>query len=206
MPSPAYFDAIAEGARHHASSKTYSGSLLRPHKSFLSEMVERLDCTSGLDWGAGKGTQYAWVDPSDGLTLERAWGFKVRKYDPCWVPYAAEPVGKFDLVICTHTLALIPVQDLDWVLGHLYAHAAKAVFIAEKIGGRKKHEVADPNNRAICWSPEQWMATISPAAAAHPEIETALSIRVREPRGTITTRHIWREGAFVGSFEAIPRG
>lgn len=207
-PSRSYYIAIAEGARHHANSKTYSGSLLRPHKPFLSRMIERLHCTSALDVGTGKGTQWQWVDPADGLTMEQSWGFDVFKYDPCYPPYAKEPEGRFDMVLCTHTMALIPLRDLEWFTRRLFGFACKGVFIAEKIGERKKGEVADPDNRAINWDVGQWVRWLNAAArdwGAHlPEI--VLSTRERLDRGTITTRHIWRYGVYAEAQEAMPRG
>ena len=201
-----YHAGVEEGRRHHLSSKTYSGKLLRPHKPFLSEMIERLGITSALDYGAGKGHQYEWVDPADGKTLEQAWGFEVTKYDPCWPPYEAEPVGTFDFVICTHTLALIPVVDLPTIMKRIYDLANKGIFIAEKIGKRKKGEVADPTKRAINWTAEQWSGFIGAYAMAFPDIETVLSTRERTERGVITTRRTWQGGEFIGSQEAAPRG
>lgn len=200
--SAAYYAAIEEGKRHHASSKTYSGSLLRPHKPFLTVMVEELGVRSACDIGAGKGRQWNWIDPMDGKTIEQVWGFEVAKHDPCWPPFEAEPEGRFDLVICTHTLALIPLQDQDAFLRRLYGFADKAVFIAEKIGERKKAEVADESERAINWPPEKWIGRIGDFASRFPEIETVLSLRVRESRGAIMTRYVWRGGEFLGGFEA----
>lgn len=196
-PSQAYHNAVLEGARHHAGSKTYSGSFLRPHKPFLSAVIARLACTSAIDVGAGKGVQYEWVDPADGLTIEQAWGFEVAKFDPCWPPFAAEPAGKFDLVICTHTASVIPEGDLDWFLARLFERASKAVFIAEKIGERKKGEVADPHNRAIGWTRGQWIDRLKMIAKQYPHIECVLSTRERDPAGKVTTRHTWRDGVLV---------
>lgn len=204
--SKAYYDAVEEGARHHAGSKTYSGSLLRPHKPFLSEMIARLGCSSVLDVGAGKGTQYDWIDPADGMTMEQAWGIDVWKFDPCWPPFAAEPEGQFDLVLCTHTISLIPRQDLPHFTDELYRFARKGLFVAEKIGDRKKGEVADAPGRSIGMTPEYWIQWFTAAAALHPEIETVLSLREILPRGRITTRYIWREGLLADIIEAKPRG
>lgn len=188
-PSHAHALAVAEGARHHRSSKTYSGSLMRPHVPFLTGMIERLGITSALDYGCGKGEQYRWR-PEGGRTIEEQWGFEVTKYDPCYEPFAAEPRGTFDLVICTHTVSLIPLDDLDWVLGRLFGFASKAVFIAEKIGtGRKKGEVADPARRAIGWTVRQWLDRIATFADERPEIATVFSSRERIADATITTRH-----------------
>lgn len=203
-PSKQYEAAVAEGAKHHKNSKTYSGSLLRPHKPFLTNMIERLVCASALDYGCGKGVQYEWMDPKDGKTLEQAWGFPVAKYDPCWPPFAEEPEGKFDLVLCTHTLALVPFTDLNLVTMRLFELAIKGVFIAEKIGTRKKGEIADPHARAIGWQPNQWIGWVGGIASAFPDIETVLSLRTTEKRGKITTRYVWHGAQYLGAYEAKP--
>lgn len=206
VPSAEYHAAVEEGRRHHADSKTYSGSFLRPHKPFLTEMVERHRCRFALDVGAGKGRQWEWIDPEDGKTMEQAWGVEVTKHDPCWPPFASEPVDTFDLVLCTHTISLIPVQDLEWFTRRLYGFATKALFVAEKIGERKKAEVADPFNRAIGWTAEKWVDWFGRFAAEYPDIETVFSAREILPRGRITTRYIWRGGVYAGAIEAEPRG
>lgn len=188
-PSAAHRLAVEEGRKHHESSKTYSGSLMRPHVPFLSDLISRLEINSALDYGCGKGEQYRWRDPEHGhQTVEERWGFNVRKYDPCWKPFAAQPVGQFDLVICTHTISLIPLGDLDWVIRRLTGHARKAVFIAEKIGGRKK-EVLNPGLRAIGWPAERWLDRLAPFADERPELAFIFSSRERVGDSTITTRH-----------------
>jgi hypothetical protein len=187
--SPLYFSGIREGEAHHAASKTYSGSLLRPHKPFIGGMIRRLGVRSALDYGCGKGLQYEWIDPADGKTLEQAWGVSVEKYDPCWPPFAREPAGQFDLVLCTHTLSLLPLQDLDLVIRRLFTLATKAVFIAEKIGIRKKAEVADPDERAIGWSGPQWLDRIAPIADEYGQIEATVSTRERIDGAAIMSRY-----------------
>jgi hypothetical protein len=198
-PSREHVEAVREGAGHHQNSKTYSGSLMRPHVPFLSALLDRLECRSVLDYGCGKGEQYRWNIPeAAGLTIEEVWGLVVHKYDPCWPPYAQEPHGRFDLVICTHTLSLIPLRDLDWVIGRLYGFASKAVFIAEKIGDRKKGEVGTPSGRAIGWAPLQWLDRLATFADDHAEIETVFSSRERIGDATITTRYRWQERNWIG--------
>lgn len=194
--SPDYSRAVEAGALHHQRSKTYSGMLMRPHKPFLSAMIERLRIASALDYGAGKGLQYEWVDPADGKTLEQAWGFEVRKFDPCWPPFADEPDGRFDLVICTHTLSLVPIGDLDAVLAHVFGFARKAVFIAEKIGPRKKAEAV--SGSAAGWTKEQWLDRIAPFADHYRGLETVFSSRERTAAGAIMTRTTRRNGGWHG--------
>lgn len=206
-PSREHAEAVVEGQRHHESSKTYSGSLMRPHVPYLEEMIARLGIRSAIDYGCGKGEQYRWRDPKAGdRTIEERFGFEVFKYDPCWPPFAAEPEGQFDLVIITHTLNLIPMGDNDWIMSRLYGLATKALFIAEKIGPRKKGEIADPVNRAIGWTVQQWLDRIAPFADHYPTIETVFSSRERVGEATITTRWRREAGNWIGTVAGPPCG
>lgn len=186
MPSALYRQAVTDATRHHARSKTYSGRLLRPHKAFLSAMIDRLGVRSILDVGAGKGEQYTWIDPADGMTMEQAWGIDVRKYDPCWPPYAEEPSGKFDLVICTHTLGSIPIDDMPWFLDRLFGFASKAVFIGEKIGPIKKGVHGKRAGFSNDWSAIEWIEAIAPHRVS--DVETHLSVVYRSDHGKFTGR------------------
>ena len=182
MPSNAYFAALEDSKRHHAVHKTYSGSLLRPHAPFIKEIIDRLGCRTVLDYGAGKCAQYRWrnEDPIGsipvGMTIEEFWGIEVVKYDPAYPPIAAEPTGKFDLVICTHTLGAIPVADLPWVVGRLSKLADKAVYVAEKIGPTKKKVFRDPSAMPHGWTPDQWRNVLR--LAGRPGLEVHFAARV----------------------------
>lgn len=183
MPSKAYHRSVAEAAAHHAASKTYSGKLLRPHKPYLSDLIALLDATSVLDIGCGKGAQYEWVDHQDGKTLEQAWGVAVTKYDPAWPPFATEPVGTFDLVICTHVLGSVPIEDLDWFFDRVFGFADKAVFFAEKLGPVKKSALTAPG-RPTDWTAPQWLEAVKPHAKKF-QGETHFSFRYREAEGAV---------------------
>lgn len=134
-----YLDAIEDCQRHHASSKTFSGQLVVPHAETVKELIGRHEVRSILDYGCGKGLQYA----DHATSLEAHWGVPVTKYDPAWPPYADEPVGTFDMVICTHVLEWIPPSDVGWVIDRIYSLAIKAVFIAEILGEPKKRILRD---------------------------------------------------------------
>ncbi len=183
MPSKEYRRALKQATAHHARSKTYSGLFLRPHKPFLSELIERLGIASALDYGSGKGLQYEWIDPEDGKTLEQAWGFEVAKFDPAWPPYAVEPAGPFDLVICTHVLGSIPLKDFEWVIPHLFNTATKAVFIAEKFGTLKKQVFGDRTGMPIFDNSNEWLDAIGAHRPDRPDVEFHFSGLVRMPDG-----------------------
>src|SRR5687767_9253558 len=164
-PSAEYRRCLKESKLHHRNSKTYSGRLLRPHAPFIKEIIDRHGCAAVLDYGAGKGQQYTWVSHGGdasipkGMTIEKFWGVPVTKYDPAWKPYAAEPTGQFDLVICTHTLGSIPVTDLEWVVSRIFGYARRVIYIAEKIGGVHKQVFAQPDLMPR-WSADQWRSLI----------------------------------------------
>lgn len=196
MGSKLYDKAVADAAAHHANSKTYSGKFLRPHKPYLSAMIADLEIRSALDYGCGKGEQYNWVDPEDGKTLEQAWGFEVAKFDPCWPPFAAEPVGNFDLVICTHVLGSIPIKDLSWVVERMLTLATKAVYIAEKIGPIKKAVHGDREGFPNEWSAARWQETLeslikASGISAPPMV--ILSTLERTDQGKIMKRTVLRQ-------------
>lgn len=193
MPSQAYFRALEEAKAHHASNKTYSGKFLRPHKKVLTPLIMRLGIESALDYGCGKSKQYEWVDPEDGRTLEQSWGFEVTKFDPAWPPFAAEPAGKYDLVICTHVLGSIPIIDLPWALTRILGFATKAAFFAEKLGPVKKTALSDPGGRPVDWPVERWLGAVAAAAAAFPG-EVHFSFARKTGNGVETDRY-----RFLGS-------
>ncbi len=166
--SSLYRRALRDATAHHARSKTYSGKLLRPHKPYISAMIDDLGIVSAIDIGCGKCEQYRWIDPADGKTMEQAWGFEVAKYDPACPPYDVEPQGQFDLVICTHTLGSIPLDDLDWFVDNLFARATKAVFIAEKIGDIKKSVHGERDGFINGWNNDDWVALIESRKYARP--------------------------------------
>ena len=161
-PSEEYQLGIRLGADQHRKSKTYSGKFLRPHRGRIKELIDRLQCKTVLDYGCGRGEQYTWVStkkPPIGLTLERYWGLTVTKYDPCYPPFAAEPKGNYDLVLCTHVLGIIPVQDLEWVIDRIYGLANKAVYIVLNTGGTAKIKKGRWRTKNIPrdWEADDWI-------------------------------------------------
>lgn len=193
--TPEYYRALAEATTHHAASKTYSGKFLRPHAPFIKEIIDRLGCKSVLDYGCGKGAQYSWVSHGEdasipkGMTIEEYWGVPVAKFDPAYPPFAAEPVGPYDLVLCTHTLGAIPRSDLSMVIGRLYALATKAVYAAEKIGPVKKKVYSQEILRPLGYQRGHWERELR-AVAIPPDLEVTLATRERTAEGAIVTRGV----------------
>ena len=192
-PSPAYHAALEASKQVH-KGKQFTGKFLRPHAPFIKEIIDRLGCKTVLDYGCGKGQQYEWVIPSTGQTIEQFWGVTVTKYDPAYQPFAKEPEGKFDLVICTQVLGAIPVSDIPWVVDRLYALANKAIYVSERLGDARK-VLGDNALRPTDWSEQKWKHELLREPLVD-KIETTLALRRLVPVNVKITTHYRPELAY----------
>lgn len=179
-PSPAYHAAL-EASKEIHKGKQFTGKFLRPHAPFIKEIIDRMGCKTVLDYGCGKGQQYEWVIPSTGQTIEQYWGVTVTKYDPAYPPFAKEPEGKFDLVICTQVLGAIPVSDLPWVIGRLNSIAIKALYVSERLHTPRK-QIAD-NSKRPAWTVKDWQKALPRNNTMDPDYCVGIEI-------TLATREI----------------
>lgn len=161
-PSADYETALKATRDYHAGHKTYSGRFATRYRQDIKEIVDRLGCRTMLDYGCGKGAQYA-PDAVDGMPFDRWLGIEVTKYDPGVPEFAAEPAGKFDLVIATQVFGAIPFSDYPYVLGRLVGYATKAVYIGERLGVEvhKKLHLSMQEKMPYGWTHEQWLAALA---------------------------------------------
>ena len=172
-PSPAYLKALGESRQHHRVHKTWSGNLAMRHMGRIKALIDEAGCADALDYGCGKCVQY-FTPMADGQTAEPFLGVPVFKYDPAMpadfrrplvIPRDYEiaselPEGrKWYLVIATHALGSIPIEDLkDWVVPLLFRSARKAIYIAENLNVPKKDGLfSDVSDKPREWTAEQWM-------------------------------------------------
>lgn len=178
-PSREYLVALLDAKKQHYSH-VCTGLFLRAHVPYLKQVIDRLGITSILDYGCGKGQQYDWVMPDYGMTVEQWWGVPVTKYDPAYPKFAKEPKGRFDLVICTHTLGMIPISDHGWVLDRLYGFATKALYLAERLDRPRKLVGAPmlrPANRG--WTYREWQRHVQRPT----DLEVIMCTRYRDTHG-----------------------
>jgi hypothetical protein len=186
-PSKAYNAALEDSKRIHAAGKSFTGKFLRPHAIFIKEIIDRLGVKTVLDYGCGRGEQYEYVIPATGQTIEQFWGVTVTKYDPAYPPFAKEPEGRFDLVLCTQVLGVIPISDHFWVIDRLYALATKAIYVSERLGEARK-EVGDASRRAFDFEADDWLKALE-RSLPH---EVTVAFRRIENDGQKTTFHFQR--------------
>lgn len=158
--SAEYEAGLKLAAEQHKRTKNYTGKFLRPHRTRLKKIIDRLQCRTALDYGCGRGDQYTWR-MADGRSLEEFWNVAVTKYDPAYPPFAAEPTGKFDLVICTHVLGLIPIVDLQsWVIDRVFGFASKAVYVGHGTPGATRKRSKSrwrTDTIPVDWQAQDWL-------------------------------------------------
>lgn len=160
MPSQRFDDYIEQCRIHHATKKTFSGNGCLKYAKTIIDLARSVGATSGLDYGCGKGNQYAKLIEIDGksATLEEHLGFPVMKFDPA-VPQFAERkrLTPRDIVWCTDCLEHIPEEDIRWVANDLSSFAVKALFVTVATYPAKKR-LPNGENAHITQKPAEWWA------------------------------------------------
>lgn len=160
-PGAEYEHALRATRRHHARHKTFSGRFLVRYIDDVKAIVETHGCKTMLDYGCGKGVQYEQPLANGQFILEFL-GVEVTKYDPGVPQFAVEPVGKFDIVICTQVIGSIPLSAQEWFVDRLYGFASKAVYVGERCGRKVKKQIHTHMASAMpqMWTHEQWAAIL----------------------------------------------
>jgi hypothetical protein len=200
--SPEYYTALEDSKKLHSATNKFSGKFLRPHAKSIKDIIEAQEVKSILDYGCGKGLQYQWVIPDNapieqwigeesklgtnvvpsGKTLEQYWGIEVTKYDPAVPEFSKEPRGSFDLVLVSHVLGTIPVQDLPIIVERIFSLTNKYVYVIEAIGAPKKQWASGETEFPVGWTTMQWIDVLAPLKPVHLICE--LCVRYRSAVGS----------------------
>lgn len=168
MPSERFAYYLEQCKIHHVTKKTFSGNGCLKHARTLIDMSHTIGATSAIDYGCGKGLQYAKavivppqfandpaVDEVQLFTLEQALGYEVTKYDPAVKGFHKPPTEPADLVWCTDVLEHIPEEDISFIVGELSRLALKGVFVTVGTYPAKKH-LPNGENAHVCIKPAEW--------------------------------------------------
>lgn len=156
MTTENYERALKITRQYHATNKTFSGRYLSRYLDDIRPLIERHGVRTLLDYGCGKAEVW-----KQGLAEEL--GVTVTLYDPGVRAYSADPVGQFDMVICTQALGSIPVDALPWVIERLFTYGRKVVYVGERLGPVRKKlhaELVDEGVMPHGWTHEEWVAML----------------------------------------------
>ncbi len=177
-PSPCYRPLLEQYRQMHgADPEVFAGKAVFFAASKVRALVERFASRSLLDYGSGKGKQYAAVNitlpgvPGNWPSLKQYWGVdEVTCYEPGGEEGAGAPQGQYDGVICVDVLEHCSAEDLPWIVDELFAHARHFVFanVASYPAAKTlpNGDNAHVTQRREAW----WQALFASAAARHPGI------------------------------------
>ena len=112
----------------------------------------------------------------------------VTHYDAASPSSAAPPSDRFDGVICTQGLVLVPDEDVPWVLGEIFGYATRFVYvvIAQDADANR---LPDGTCLPIRRRPSPWWEMhMAAASACHPEIHWELVVQTRAALGRKVAR------------------
>lgn len=149
-------------AMHEAGH--FAGHSLKQHIPEIAALVEKHEAKTLLDYGCGKGYQYA-----EGV--HDAWGGVMPTlYDPA-VPWLAErPEGRFDGVICTDVLEHL--DNPESVIRDIFSFAGKFAFFSVCTRPARK-KLPDGRNCHLTVKPEDWWLDLIAACAGGTPYEVA---------------------------------
>jgi len=168
-----------------AAENTFNGKSLLQHVGVIGQLCRHFGAKTLLDYGSGKGQQYGPIPvrPGDGREfpdIPSFWGVQVTCFDPGHEPFSVLPDGPFDAVISTDVLEHCPEEDLEWIVGEMFARAGKflyanaAFYLASKIlpNGENAHITLQP----LPW----WQALFERVATRYPDVPWLLSVEERK--------------------------
>jgi hypothetical protein len=196
-----------DGDRTYGASAqdTFPGTSLMAHLKPIKRLIERTGACTVLDYGSGKGQQYA-VRPLE-VQGEGKWQgvadyweiAAVYCYDPNFEPFSRLPSVRYDGVVCTDVLEHCPEEDLPWVLGEIFGFASRFVYANIACFPARKRLPNGENAHCTVHPPLWWCALIERAAADHGALLWEFALVVPDPRAaqpaTIVQRFAnWRDG------------
>lgn len=215
-PSPRFRELVEQYRVMHrdgdprkgiAPAKMFDGHSLPRQAHRIRRLISRTGARSILDYGSGKGMQYARCPIlENGVarwnSMQEYWGVEsIRCYDPGYPHFAELPEGRFDGVVCTDVLEHCPEQDLGWIVGELFGYARQFVFANVACYPAMKTLPNGENAHCTIREVEFWRELFERAAASSSGV--VWEVWADMPRGGGLGEV--RIGDFDGGAEAPPR-
>jgi SAM-dependent methyltransferase len=189
VTSPAHADEIEWTKAYHAGNKTFTGRRIFQAFRALKKACDEFAPKTVLDYGCGKGEQYAARDlvlhglavPNlfDGLGVDA-----VTPYDPGVPLFQHKPAGAFDAVVVIDVMEYVPAGDVLGVMEELFRYAKSLVFVNTScVEPTKRHAAAEPWRRDKAF----WLTRMARAQEANPAAAWVMRLGVHRsgtPRGS----------------------
>lgn len=184
-PSPRYRELLAQYHQLHRDGDPVKG--IQPQHMFdgrslprqahrIRALISRTSAKTILDYGCGKGTQYAPGNIMENgvpkwRSIQEYWAVEsILCYDPAYAPHSAMPQGEYDGVVCTDVLEHCPEEDLPWIIGELLLYARRFVFANIACYPAAKVLPNGENAHCTLLPVERWQALFEAAAAKRPHV------------------------------------
>jgi hypothetical protein len=193
-PSPRYRELVELYRRMHLEGErflslppqnVFPGHSLPPQATRIKGLIVRTGAASILDYGSGKGKQYAKpVRLQDGAaydTMQDYWDVDyIQCFDPSYPPYSELPSGKFDGVISTDVLEHCPEDDIEWILDEIFGFARLFVFANIACYPAVKRLPTGENAHCTIRPPEWWAGILRRVTARHPGVGWEIWIETQD--------------------------
>jgi hypothetical protein len=120
-----YYETLKRSQAFQQNSVNWAGYGSYQYIDLLHSIVQKYACKTMLDYGCGKGLQYA--DKNNFADL-----IGIKQYtlhDPAYNQYAVLPDGTWDIVICLDVLPFVPESDIDSVIELMLSRCNKICVI-----------------------------------------------------------------------------
>lgn len=123
-----------EQSKGVSAAQMFPGHSLPRHAGSLKKLITHFGATTVLDYGSGKGMQYAVSPGAIKLgtqqfdSIPAYWGVDVTCYDPAYPPHATLPGKKFDATISTDVLEHCPEEDVPWIVDEMFSYATRFLY------------------------------------------------------------------------------
>ena len=156
----------------------FRGRELLTHTAEIKTLIERFGAKSILDYGSGKGEQYASHVSVNGQTFTSPadyWGTDpVTLFEPAIPAFSVLPEGQFDGVVTTDVLEHLSRADVPWIVEEMFEKARHFVFAnvacypagARLPSGENAHEIVASGN----W----WNGVFETVSARYPAVSYVL--------------------------------
>ena len=156
--------------------RTFPGASLPSQAIRIKRLIEATRAANILDYGSGKGLQYAARDVplADGQVVPAIadyWDVDyVHCYDPSYPPYSTLPGGKFDGVVSTDVLEHCPEEDIPWIIDELFGFAERFVYATVACYPARKLLPSGENTHCTVRPPQWWMQRVEEAVRRRPGV------------------------------------